>query len=120
MRLLFRGAVATTCGLSECTCERLLDGIARLCAFSGRVRSTRNTLKQPTGASSCRSIGQTFRGRRFGLLAALVFVSSLIGNSLTRNAFVGAIITVIIFVAFYVFWDYYPHNLVPGFRFPLR
>ena len=55
-----------------------------------------------------------------GLLAGLVFVSSVIGNSLTRNAFVGAIITVIIFVAFYVFWDYYPHNLIPGVRFPLR
>jgi hypothetical protein len=55
-----------------------------------------------------------------GLVAALVFVSSVIGNSLTRNAFVGAIITVIIFVAFYVFWDYYPHNLLAGYRFPLR
>ena len=55
-----------------------------------------------------------------GLLAGLVFVASVIGNSLTRNAFVGAIITVIIFVAFYVFWDYYPHNLLPGVRFPLR
>ena len=55
-----------------------------------------------------------------GLVAALVFVASVIGNSLTRNAFVGAIITVIIFVAFYVFWDYYPHNLLPGYRFPLR
>ena len=55
-----------------------------------------------------------------GLLAAVVFVCSLIGNSLTRNAFVGSIITVIIFVAFYVFWDYYPHNLLPGVRLPLR
>jgi hypothetical protein len=53
-----------------------------------------------------------------GLLAALVFVSSIIGNSLTKNAFVGAIITVIIFVAVYIFWDYYPHNLLPGVRFP--
>ncbi len=53
-----------------------------------------------------------------GLLAALTFVASLIGHSLTRNAFVGAIITVIIFVAFYIFWDYYPHNLVQGVRFP--
>ena len=39
-----------------------------------------------------------------GLLAGLVFVASLIGNSLTRNAFVGAILTVIIFVAVYIAW----------------
>ena len=71
-------------------------------------------MKQPTGASSCRSIGQKFFGCRLACWPALVFVSSVIGNSLTRNAFVGAIITVIIFVAFYVFWDYYPHNLLPG------
>ena len=55
-----------------------------------------------------------------GLLAALTFVASLIGHSLSRNAFVGAIIAVIIFVAVYVFWDFYPHNLVPGVRFPTR
>lgn len=55
-----------------------------------------------------------------GLLAGLVFVASVIGHSLTRNAFVGAIITVIIFVAFIVFWNYYPHGLVPGVRFPMR
>jgi amino acid permease len=55
-----------------------------------------------------------------GLLAALTFVSSLIGHTLTRNAFLGAIITTIIFVAVYVFWDYYPHNLVEGVRFPNR
>ena len=55
-----------------------------------------------------------------GLLAALVFVSSVIGNSLSRNAFVGSIIAVIIFVAFYIFWDYYPHNLLPDVRFPRR
>jgi hypothetical protein len=55
-----------------------------------------------------------------GLLAALVFVCSVIGNSLTRNAFVGAILTVIIFVAFYVFWDYYPHGLLQPYRLPLR
>ena len=53
-----------------------------------------------------------------GLLAALVFVSSVIGNSLTRNAFVGAIITVIIFVAIYIFWVYYPHGLLPGIKLP--
>jgi hypothetical protein len=53
-----------------------------------------------------------------GLLAALTFVSSLIGHTLIRNAFVGAIITTIIFVAVYVFWNHYPHGLVPGVRFP--
>jgi hypothetical protein len=53
-----------------------------------------------------------------GLLAGLTFVASLIGHTLTRNAFVGAIITTIIFVAVYVFWDYYPHRLVEGVRFP--
>jgi hypothetical protein len=52
------------------------------------------------------------------LLAGLAFVSSLIGHSLTRNAFVGAILTVIIFVAVYVFWNHYPHGLLPAVRFP--
>lgn len=54
-----------------------------------------------------------------GLLAALAFLSSLIGHSLTRNAFVGAIIAVIIFVAAYVFWNYYPHEILPAVRFKL-
>jgi hypothetical protein len=54
-----------------------------------------------------------------GLLTGLAFVSSLIGHSLTRNAFVGAIVTAIIFAAVYIAWDYYPHNL-PGPRFPTR
>jgi len=53
-----------------------------------------------------------------GLLAGLTFVASLIGHSLTRNAFVGAIITVIIFVAVYIGWDYYDHRLLEGIRFP--
>jgi hypothetical protein len=53
-----------------------------------------------------------------GLLAGLTFVASVIGHSLTKNAFVGAIITVIIFVAVYVAWDYYPHGYVEGLRFP--
>jgi amino acid permease len=55
-----------------------------------------------------------------GLLAGLTFVASLIGHSLTRNAFVGAIIAVIIFVAVYIGWDYYPHGLLEGLRFPNR
>jgi hypothetical protein len=53
-----------------------------------------------------------------GLLAALTFLASLIGHTLTRNAFVGAIIATIVFVAVYVFWNHYPHGLVPGVRFP--
>ncbi|HXE86069.1 MAG TPA: hypothetical protein VN524_04610 [Hyphomicrobiaceae bacterium] len=55
-----------------------------------------------------------------GLLAALTFISSLIGHSLTRNAFVGAIIATVIFIAVYVAWDYYPHGLLEGVRFPNR
>ena len=54
-----------------------------------------------------------------GLLAALAFLSSLIGHSLTRNAFVGAIISVIIFVAAYVFWNYYDHGMLQAVRFRL-
>lgn len=46
-----------------------------------------------------------------GLLAGLTFVASLIGHSLTRNAFVGAIIAVVIFLAIYIGWDYYPHGI---------
>lgn len=53
-----------------------------------------------------------------GLLAGLTFVASLIGHSLTRNAFVGAILTVIIFVAIYIAWDFYPHGYLPNLRFP--
>lgn len=55
-----------------------------------------------------------------GLLAGLTFVASLIGHSLTRNAFVGAILTVIIFVAIYIAWDFYPHGYLPNLRFPTR
>ncbi len=56
-----------------------------------------------------------------GLLAALVFVSSLIGHSLTGSSkLLGAILAVIVFVAVYVFWDFYPHNLVPSVRFPTK
>jgi len=55
-----------------------------------------------------------------GLLAAFVFIASLIGHSLTKNAFVGAIFTLVIFVAAYVFWNYYDHNFLPAFpRFRL-
>ncbi|MDX2202935.1 MAG: hypothetical protein NW223_09300 [Hyphomicrobiaceae bacterium] len=53
-----------------------------------------------------------------GLLAGLAFISSLIGHTLTRNALLGAVITVIVFVAIYIGWNFYPHGLVPGIRFP--
>ncbi|MBO0763990.1 MAG: hypothetical protein J2P50_05305 [Hyphomicrobiaceae bacterium] len=53
-----------------------------------------------------------------GLLTGLAFLASLIGHSLTRNAFVGAIITAIIFAAVYIGWDYYPHGLLGALRFP--
>ena len=53
-----------------------------------------------------------------GLLAGLAFLSSLIGNTLVRNPVLGAILTTIIFVAVYIFWNFYPHGLLPGIRFP--
>ncbi len=53
-----------------------------------------------------------------GLLAGLAFISSLIGHSIIRNPFFGAIVTVIVFVLIYVGWNYYPHGLAPGLRFP--
>jgi hypothetical protein len=55
-----------------------------------------------------------------GLLAGLAFISSLIGNSLAPSKILGAIIATIIFVAVYVAWDYYPHNMLEGVRFPNR
>jgi hypothetical protein len=56
-----------------------------------------------------------------GILAGLVFIASVVGNSLSRNAFVGAIITVILFVALYVFWGYYPGiDVLKKFPVPLR
>lgn len=54
-----------------------------------------------------------------GLLAVLAFVASLIGHSLARNPFIGAILTVILFVVAYVFWNYYEPPLLPAFRFRL-
>jgi hypothetical protein len=53
-----------------------------------------------------------------GMLAGLTFVASLIGHTLSRNALIGAIITTILFVAVYIFWNFYPHGLMPGVRFP--
>jgi hypothetical protein len=46
-----------------------------------------------------------------GLLAGLALISSLIGNSLVKNAIVGSILSVIVFVAVLVFWNYYPTPL---------
>jgi hypothetical protein len=57
-----------------------------------------------------------------GLLAGLAFLTSLIGHSLTRNAFVGAIIAVILFLAIYIAWNYgdFPHGpaWLDNLRFP--
>jgi hypothetical protein len=58
-----------------------------------------------------------------GLLAGLAFISSLIGNSLVKNAIVGSILSVIVFVAVLVFWNYYPtplQQMVPSVKFPTR
>jgi hypothetical protein len=55
-----------------------------------------------------------------GLLAGLTFVCSLVGHSLTRNAFVGAIIATVLFVAIYVAWNFYPHSYLPDLRFPTK
>ena len=48
-----------------------------------------------------------------GLLSALAFISSLIGQSLVgSNRFVGAILATIIFALIYVFWNGYGQALV--------
>lgn len=54
-----------------------------------------------------------------GLLCALTFVSSLIGQALVgRSAFAGAILTTIIFAAIYVFWNGYGFQWMPNIVFP--
>jgi hypothetical protein len=55
-----------------------------------------------------------------GLLCALAFIASLIGQSLVgRNPFVGAIVATIIFAAIYVFWNGYGQQFIPAIpRFP--
>jgi dolichyl-phosphate-mannose--protein O-mannosyl transferase len=46
------------------------------------------------------------------LMAAIAFISSLVGNIISfRNRFLGAILTGVIFAILFVVWDYYPHNL---------
>jgi hypothetical protein len=85
-----------------------------------RIRSGKLQLHedQPT-----RSIGMAFNFaalplQSLGLLAALVFLASLIGHSLSGSSkILGAIFTVIIFAAAYVFWNYYDHGLVTSIRF---
>jgi len=55
-----------------------------------------------------------------GLLSALAFISSLIGQSLVgSNRFVGAILATILFAAIYVFWNGYGYGAWPVVpRFP--
>ncbi|HEY7229108.1 MAG TPA: hypothetical protein VH558_01925 [Pseudolabrys sp.] len=45
------------------------------------------------------------------VLAALVFVSALVGNLLAFRHRVKAIVTTLVFVGLFVFWAYYPHGL---------
>src|SRR5690242_2540016 len=48
----------------------------------------------------------------FGLLVALVFVTSLIGGLLSfHRAVLGALISAVLFAAAFLFWTYYPHHL---------
>jgi hypothetical protein len=48
----------------------------------------------------------------FGLLIAIVFVASLIGNLLSfRRAVLGAFISTVLFAAAFIGWTYYPHHL---------
>jgi hypothetical protein len=84
------------------------------------VRARDQQMQQLTGANHMPINWADIPWPVIGLLAALTFVTSLVGHSLTRNAFVGAIITVILFVAIYIFWDFYPHGLAPGIRFPTK
>src|SRR5208282_2085426 len=45
------------------------------------------------------------------VMAALAFVAALLGNLIAfRNRFVAAIIAGVLFAAFFVAWNYYPHN----------
>ncbi|MGH6816647.1 MAG: hypothetical protein ACREC6_13190 [Hyphomicrobiaceae bacterium] len=54
-----------------------------------------------------------------GLLCGLAFVASFIGHSVAgKLSPLGAIATVIVFAAVYIFWNHYPHGLMPDIRFP--
>jgi len=57
--------------------------------------------------------------RSLGLLVALTFIASLIGQAIAgENPFVGAFLSGTIFGAIYIGWNHYPHGLLPGIRFP--
>ena len=46
------------------------------------------------------------------LLALFVFLSSLIGNFISfKRAFLGAVLSAVLFAAAFIFWTYYPHGL---------
>ncbi len=48
----------------------------------------------------------------FGLLVALVFVTSLIGNLLSFHRHIlGALIATVLFAGLFMAWTYYPHHL---------
>ncbi|HMA70674.1 MAG TPA: hypothetical protein VKP67_04185 [Xanthobacteraceae bacterium] len=49
-------------------------------------------------------------------LSALAFVATLIGNFLSfRRPLLGAVLTALLFAAFYIVWVYYPHGIeLPG------
>ena len=54
------------------------------------------------------------------LLAGVAFLASLIGHSLSGNSkILGAVFSVIIFVAVYVFWNHYDHGVLQAVRFKL-
>jgi hypothetical protein len=48
------------------------------------------------------------------LLAAFVFVATLLGSIISfRNKFAAAIIAAVLFAAAFVFWTYYPRENLP-------
>jgi hypothetical protein len=56
----------------------------------------------------------------FGLLVAVVFLTSLIGAYLSfRRRGLGALISALLFAGVFIFWSYYPHHL-PLPTSPLR
>ncbi len=52
-----------------------------------------------------------------GLLSAIAFVATLIGDVILKRRFWGAFLAGVLFAAVYVFLVYYPHGLaVPGLK----
>jgi hypothetical protein len=46
------------------------------------------------------------------LLALFVFLSTLIGTVISfRRAFLGALLSAVLFAGVFIFWTYYPHGL---------